>query len=104
MAWQEKDDTSAFHALFDEPAGPLRTIGRATFERIVYELADRDFAKAEQILTADPKPEFEIGERRLVCQEFPLGRIKKTEGDDAAASRFCEFATVATRLRAKMAE
>ena len=85
MALQEKGDTTALHALFDEPAGPLRAIGRGTFERIGYELADRDFAKAEQILTADPKPEFDIGERRFVSRDFLVGWIKKSAGDDAAA-------------------
>jgi serine/threonine protein kinase/Tfp pilus assembly protein PilF len=84
MAWQEKDDTSAFHSLFDEPAGPLRAIGQATVQKISYELADRDFAKAEQILAADPRQEFEVSERRLVCRDFLLGWIKKGEGDGAA--------------------
>jgi hypothetical protein len=30
LVWQEKGDTSGFHAAFDEPAGPLRAVGRAT--------------------------------------------------------------------------
>jgi serine/threonine protein kinase/Tfp pilus assembly protein PilF len=84
MAWQERDDTSALHALFDGPAGPLRAIGQATLQKICYELADRDFAKAEQILAADPRQEFEVSERRLVCRDFLLGWIKKAEGDGAA--------------------
>jgi tetratricopeptide (TPR) repeat protein len=84
MAWQERDDTSALHALFDGPAGPLRAIGQATLQEICYELADRDFAKAEQILAADPRQEFEVSERRIVCRDFLLGWIKKAEGDGAA--------------------
>ena len=84
MAWQEKDDTSAFHSLFDEPAGPLRGIGQATCQKINYELADRDFAKAEQILAADPKQEFEFGEHSLVCRDFLLGWIRKVKGDEQA--------------------
>lgn len=88
MASQEKGDTSALHALFDEPAGPLRAIGGATFQKIAYELSDRDFAKAEQTLTADPKQEFEIGERRFVSRDFLAGWIKKSAGDDTAARTF----------------
>jgi tetratricopeptide (TPR) repeat protein len=84
LAWQQKGDTSALHALFDGPAGPLQAIGHATVLKIICELADRDFPKAEQILAADPKQEFEVSERRLVCRDFLLGWIKKAEGDWAA--------------------
>ncbi len=85
LTWQEKGDTSGFHALLDEPAGPLRASGRATLLKISAALGDRNFAKAEQILAADPKEEFEVGERRFACRDFLLGWIKKSEGDDAAA-------------------
>lgn len=84
MVWQERDDTSALHALFDGPVGPLRAIGQATLQKICYDLADRDFAKAEQTLAADPRQDFEVSERRLVCRDFLLGWIKKAEGDWAA--------------------
>ena len=84
-AWQEKGDTSALHALLDEPAGPLRAIGRATILKILCALADRDFARAEKILAADPKSEFEGGNRRFVCHDALLGWIKGAEGDDDAA-------------------
>jgi hypothetical protein len=85
LTWQEKGDTSGFHALLDAPAGPLRASGRATLLKISAALGDRNFAKAEQILAGDPKEEFEVGERRFACRDFLLGWIKKSEGDDAAA-------------------
>ena len=84
-AWQEKGDTSALHALLDEPAGPLRAIGRATVLKILCALADRNFLSAEAILTADPKQEFEAGSRRFVCRDALLGWIKASEGDNEAA-------------------
>jgi serine/threonine protein kinase/tetratricopeptide (TPR) repeat protein len=83
--WQANGDTSALHALIDEPAGPLRAIGRATVLKVICAMADRDFAQAEKLLTADPKQEFEAGNRRFVCKDYVLGFIKAAEGDDAAA-------------------
>ena len=84
-AWQANGDTSALHALLDEPAGPLRAIGRATILKIICATADRNFTEAEKILAADPKEEFEGGSRRFVCKDYLLGSIKSSEGDDAAA-------------------
>ena len=83
--WQANGDTSPLHALLDEPAGPLRAIGRATILKLICAVADRDFAQAEKILAADPKQEFEGGNRRFVCKDFLLGGIKAAEGDNAAA-------------------
>lgn len=83
--WQEKGDTSAFHALLDEPAGPLRAIGRATLLKIQCALADRDFTAARKILAADPKQEFLGGEKRFLCRESVLGWIERSAGNGAAA-------------------
>ena len=85
LTWQEKGDTSGFHALLDEPNGPLRGMGRATLLKITAAMGDRNFAKAEQILAADPKQEFDLGDRRFICRDFLLGWIKKAGGDTAAA-------------------
>jgi serine/threonine protein kinase/tetratricopeptide (TPR) repeat protein len=84
-AWQANGETSPLHALLDEPAGPLRAIGRATILKIICALGDRDFAQAEKILAADPKQEFEGGNRKFVCKDYLLGGIKISEGDEAAA-------------------
>jgi serine/threonine protein kinase/tetratricopeptide (TPR) repeat protein len=84
-AWQANGDTSLLHPLLDEPAGPLRAIGRATVLKLICATADRDFAKAEKILATDPKQEFEGGSRRFVCKDYLLGSIKAAEQDDAAA-------------------
>jgi serine/threonine protein kinase/tetratricopeptide (TPR) repeat protein len=92
LAWQEKADTSGFHSLFDEPNGPLRTIGRATPLKIDAALGDRDFTKAEQVLSTDPKQEFDLGDRRFVCRDFLLGVIKRAGGDTAAATAAFEAA------------
>jgi serine/threonine protein kinase len=83
--WDEKGDDSEFHALFDEPAGALRAIGRATLVKIGCALADRNFSEAEKILAADPKQDFKGGERRFLSRDSVLGWIKKSEGDDAGA-------------------
>jgi serine/threonine protein kinase len=85
LVWQEKGDTSGFHAAFDEPAGPLRAIGRATLLKINAAAADRNFAQAEKILADDPKQEFEGGERKFACRDFLFGWLKKVEGDEPAA-------------------
>jgi serine/threonine protein kinase len=85
LAWQEKGDTSGFHALLDEPNGPLRGMGRATLLKITAAMGDRNFTKAEQILATDPKQEFDLGDRRFICRDFLLGWIKKAGGDTAAA-------------------
>jgi len=53
--------------------------------KILCALADRDFADAERILAADPKTEFEGGNRRFVCHDALLGWIKGAEGDDNGA-------------------
>ncbi|MBV8276274.1 MAG: protein kinase, partial [Verrucomicrobia bacterium] len=50
LTWQEKGDTSGFHALLDEPNGPLRGMGRATLLKITAAMADRNFDKADQTL------------------------------------------------------
>jgi serine/threonine protein kinase len=84
LLWQEKGDTSGFHSLLDEPNGPLRGMERATLLKITAALGDRKFTKAEQILASDPKPEFDLGDRRFVCRDFLLGEIKAAEGDTAA--------------------
>jgi tetratricopeptide (TPR) repeat protein len=78
--------------LFDEPNGPLRAIGRATLLKIAAAMGDRDFTKAEQILTMDPKQEFDLGDRRFVCRDFLLGEIKRAGGDSAAATAGFETA------------
>jgi hypothetical protein len=84
-AWQANGDTSLLHTLLDEPAGPLRAIGRVTVLKLICAAADRDFAKAEKILAADPKQEFEAGSRKFVCKDYLLESIKAAEQDDAAA-------------------
>ena len=83
--WQANGDTAPLHALLDEPAGPLRAIGRATVLKLICAEADRDFAQAEKILATDPKQEFEAGNRRFLCKDYLLGCIKADEGDEAAA-------------------
>ncbi|MFZ0504961.1 MAG: protein kinase [Chthoniobacterales bacterium] len=92
LLWQEKGDTSGFHSLLDEPNGPLRGMGRATLLKITAALGDRKFTKAEQILAEDPKPEFDLGDRRFVCRDFLIGEIKTSEGDAAAAKTAFEAA------------
>ena len=86
LTWQEKGDTSAFHALFDEPAGPLRGVGIDTLIKINCAVTDRNFAAAEKILAADPHPAFEADTKKFACRDFVLGWIKKSEGDEASAS------------------
>lgn len=85
LTWQEKGDNSGFHALFDEPNGPLRGMGRATLLKVTDAMGDRNFTQAEQILAADPKQEFDLGDRRFICRDFLLGWIKKAGGEDDAA-------------------
>jgi TolB-like protein len=68
-AWNESGDTSGWHALFDEPGGALRASPFATIVRIYCALADRNFAAAERILTADPREELELGRPRAVCRD-----------------------------------
>ena len=92
LTWQEKGDTSGFHALLDEPNGPLRGMGRATLLKITAAMGDRNFTKAEQILATDPKQEFDLGDRRFICRDFLLGWIKKAGGDTAAAKVAFEIA------------
>jgi serine/threonine protein kinase len=92
LIWQEKGDTSGFHTLLDEPNGPLRGIGRATLLKITAAMADRNFINAEQTLAADPKQEFDLGDRRFVCRNFLLGWIKKVEENIAAAKTAFETA------------
>lgn len=83
--WWEKGDTSGLHALLDEPAGPLRAIGRATLIRIDLALWDHDFAAAKKFLAADPRPEFEWDGKRTVSREYILGWIERSAGNEAAA-------------------
>lgn len=85
IVWQEKGDTSAFHTLLDPPMGPLRAIGRATLLKIQCALADRNFDAARQILAADPKQEFEGGEKKFLCREYVLGWIERCAGNEGAA-------------------
>ena len=92
LTWQEQGDTSGFHALLDEPNGPLRAMGRATLLKITAAMGDRNFTKAQQILATDPKHEFDLGDRRFVCRDFLLGWIKKAGGDTAAAKTAFETA------------
>jgi serine/threonine protein kinase len=92
LTWQEKGDTSGFHALLDDPNGPLRGMGRATLLKITATMGDRNFAKAEQTLATDPKQEFDLGDRRFICRDFLLGWIKKAGGDTAAAKAAFETA------------
>jgi serine/threonine protein kinase len=85
LSWQEKGDTSGFHALFDEPNGPLRAAGIDTLFKINCAVTDGNFVIAEKILTADPQPAFEADTRKFACRDFVFGWIKKSEGDEEAA-------------------
>ena len=76
LTWQEKGDTSAFHALFDEPAGPLRGVGIDTLIKINCAVTDRNFAAAEKVLAADPHPAFEADTKKFACRDFVLGWIR----------------------------
>jgi len=83
--FEEKGDTTAFHSLFNDPAGSLHAIGRATLTKIMCAQADRDFSEAEKTLAADPQPEFDAGQRRFLCRDFLLGSIRYFAGDKTAA-------------------
>jgi serine/threonine protein kinase len=85
LNWQEKGDTLGFHALFDEPAGSLRSVGIDTLIKINSAVADKNFADAERILEADPQQAFEADSRKFACRAFVLGWIKKSAGDEQAA-------------------
>jgi serine/threonine protein kinase len=85
LNWQEKGNTSGFHALFDEPAGSLRAVGIDTLIKINSAVVDKNFADAEKILEADPQQAFEADSRKFACRAFVLGWIKKSEGDEQAA-------------------
>jgi len=85
LSWQEKGDTSGFHALFDEPNGPLRAVGIDTLLKINCAVADGNFVAAEKILAVDPQPAFEADTRKFACRDFVCGWIKKFEGDEYAA-------------------
>jgi hypothetical protein len=50
-------------------------------------MTDRDFAGAERILAADPKQEFEGGDRTFVCQLDSPARSRRSESDAGAASK-----------------
>jgi serine/threonine protein kinase len=86
IAWQQTGDALALHALLDEPAGPMRAVARATLLKISLALQERDFAKAERILAADPRQEFEGGDRKFVCRDFVLGWIRRLAGNQEAAA------------------
>ena len=85
LSLQEKGDTTGFHALFDEPNGPLRAVGIDTLLKINCAVADRNYVAAEKILVADPQPAFEADTRKFACRDFVFAWIKKSEGDDDAA-------------------
>ena len=85
LSWQEKGETSGFHALFDEPAGPLCAVGIDTLMKINCAVADRNSLTAEKILAADPQPAFEADTRKCACRDFVFGWIKKSEGDQETA-------------------
>jgi serine/threonine protein kinase len=84
-AFEETGDTTALHALFNDPTRSLHANGRATLAKITCRLADRNFAAAEEILSEDPQLEFEAGQRRFLSREFLLGWIKYSAGDTAGA-------------------
>jgi hypothetical protein len=104
LTWQEKGDASGFHALLDEPNGPLRGMGRATLLKVTAAMGDRDFAKAEHILSTDPKQEFDLGDRRFICRDFLLGWIKKScRRQRCCKNCFRECASAPASLSPKMA-
>jgi serine/threonine protein kinase len=85
IAWQQKGDTAPLHTLLDPPVGPFRAIGRATLLKIQCALADRDFDAAKKHLEADPRQEFEGGEKKFFCRDYLLGWIERCAGNESAA-------------------
>jgi serine/threonine protein kinase len=82
---EQDGDTSAFHALFNNPTDSLYAVGHATLEKIQCALVDRNFSEAEKILMADPQPEFEAGEHKVFSRDFLLGWIRYSAGDETGA-------------------
>jgi serine/threonine protein kinase len=85
VACAETGDKSALNAFLDGPDASQEGNGVATFLRIANALADRDYTKAEKVLAADPKPDFEVEEKQFLSRDFLLGWIKRSEHDNAAA-------------------
>jgi tetratricopeptide (TPR) repeat protein len=92
ILWEEKGDTSAFQALFDDPGGNLHPNGMVTPLKIQCALADRNFAAAEKILDADPTEVFSDLEGKFTFREELKGWIARSAGDEASAKQAYENA------------
>jgi serine/threonine protein kinase len=92
ILWEEKGDTSAFQALFDDPSGNLHPNGTVTPLKIQCALADRDFVAAEKILDADPTEVFSDLNGKLTFRDELKGWIARSAGDETGARQAYENA------------
>ncbi|MFZ0504452.1 MAG: protein kinase [Chthoniobacterales bacterium] len=85
ILWQEKGDTSAYQAIFDDPSGSLHPNGTATPLKIMCALANRDFAGAQKILDADRAEEFSNDAGQFTSRNDLQGWIARSKSDEAGA-------------------
>ena len=92
IEWEEKGDTSAYQAIFNDPGAPWHPNGTATPLKIQCALANRDFAAAKKILEADSTEEFVDDNGKFTYRADLLGWIARSSGDEEGAKKAYEAA------------
>ncbi len=92
IQWEEKGDTSAYQAIFNDPGAPWHPNGTATPLKIQCAVANRDFAAAKKILEADSTEEFVDDNGRFTYRADLLGWIARSSGDEQGAQNEYEAA------------
>jgi TolB-like protein len=93
-AWQENGDTSQLHEYFHRLDAANTPSGHTTPLRFQTALCDRDFDEAARVLAADPRQEFEAGDRVFLPRALFEADINRARGDLAAARPQYEAARI----------
>jgi Flp pilus assembly protein TadD len=84
FTWHEKADTSEFHTLFQRRSA-LGTLNERLFAvRVQTAWCDGDYDEAARLLAADPRQQFEAGEKRFFPRAFFEGVTARARGDQLA--------------------
>jgi serine/threonine protein kinase/tetratricopeptide (TPR) repeat protein len=92
IRWEERGDTSAYQAIFNDPGAPWHPNGTATPLKIQCALANRDFAAAKKMLEADSTEEFVDDVGKFTYRADLLGWIARSSGDEPGAKKEYEAA------------
>ena len=85
LFWHDKADTSEFHTVFQRRLALGTPTERLFAAQISTAWCDGNFDEAARLLAADPRQQFEAGEKRFYPRAYFEGMTARARGDKVAA-------------------